>query len=166
MQKNIKGASLIEMLVAVSVFAVLGVILTQSLVLTLRGSRKSEAQIKVRENLDYAFSVIERQLRNANSISECPNSDTRVISYTDGMGVLSNFSCLGTDGVDAYISSGSARLTSEEIIINSCSFVCSAGSTSIPPSVTVNLSAKSGNSNASPESSQATLNAQILLRSY
>ena len=91
---NNMGISLIEILIVIGIFAVLGIISTRAILLSLQGSKKGDAQVKVRENLDYAVSVIERQLRNAGSISPCPNVDPLVISYSDSNDVSSSFSCI------------------------------------------------------------------------
>src|SRR3990170_3264778 len=66
-----RGYSIVELLVVVTIFTFLAIIVTQAVVLTLRGSRKGESLISVRENLDYAFAVMERQLRSARSITSC-----------------------------------------------------------------------------------------------
>ena len=62
-KKTLKGMSLLEILIVVAVFSILGVIVTRSVLLTLRGSKKSESQVKVRENVSFSLGVIERQLR-------------------------------------------------------------------------------------------------------
>ena len=84
-----KGMSLLEILVVVAIFSILGVIVTRSVLLTLRGSKKSESQVKVRENVNYALAVIERQLRNADSIVTCPNDP----SFSDNL--FSKFTAFG-----------------------------------------------------------------------
>src|SRR3989344_5305560 len=87
------GIALFEILIVLSVFALLAAVSTQTIFLTLRGARKSDALGKVRENLGYALSVVERQLHNATYISECPNPDTSIITYEDQEGVIASFSC-------------------------------------------------------------------------
>ena len=157
--------SLLEILVVVAVFSILGIIITRSILLTLRGSRKSESQVKVRENVNYAMSVIERQLRNADSITECPNSDTSRIDFTGSSGTASSFSCEGVGGADSYIASGSARLTSDEIEITACSFVCAQGSSANPPSVDVSINAMDSAATGI-ENTQITTSTKIFLRTY
>src|SRR3989304_2065390 len=103
------GFSMIEILVVILVFATLAVLATDSLLLSLRGSRKSESTVSVRENLNYALSIIERQLHNAESVS-CPSSTT--ISYDDGLPPADNFTC---DLANGHIASSSAQLTTNEI---------------------------------------------------
>lgn len=165
LKKCNKGMSLLEILVVVAIFSILGVIITRSVLLTLRGSRKSETQVKVRENINYSLTVIERQLRNADSIVECPNSDTTKIDYIDDAGSASSFSCQGVGGNDSYVASASARLTSDEIEITACSFVCTEGTSANPPSVDISINAMDVNA-VGIENTQVTTSTKIFLRTY
>jgi Tfp pilus assembly protein PilE len=161
--KNCSGISLLEILVVVSIFAVLGVLITRSVLLTLSGGRKSESLIKVRENLNYSVGIIERQLRNADSIANCPNSDTSVISYIDQNGSPASFSCVNV-GTAGYIASGSAKLSNDNISITNCTFTCVPG-LGTPSSVTINLEAKDASASGA-ENSTVTTSTQIFLRNY
>lgn len=163
-KKRMKGMSLLEILLVVALFSILGVIITRSVLLTLRGSKRSESTLKVRENISYSLGVVERQLRNADSIVECPNPDTSVIDYVDEFGNSTNFSCedIGTDG---YIASSSARLTSDEVEITSCSFSCVQGNSANPPAVTVSISAEDADVTGI-EGASVTTSTTIFLRTY
>jgi prepilin-type N-terminal cleavage/methylation domain-containing protein len=160
-----KGMSLLEILVVVSIFAILGIITTRAIILTLQGSQKSESLVKVRENLDYSLGVIERQLRNANSITECPNPDPSIINYQDESGVTTSFSCVDTGGDDSYVASGSARLTNDNVVIVSCAFSCTLGTSANPSSVMVNLEARDTGP-VGAQRSIVTATTQIFLRNY
>ena len=70
-KKNIKGYSLVEILVVIVLFSVLAVIATQTLFLSFRGSRKSGNVVLVRNNVDHATGVMERHLRNARAWQSC-----------------------------------------------------------------------------------------------
>ena len=92
-RKNLaKGFSLIEMLIVVAVFSILAVVATQSLSSSLRGSKKSESQVIVRENVDFALSTMERLLRNADSLN-CASSDANTLVYIDEYGNSVRFDC-------------------------------------------------------------------------
>jgi prepilin-type N-terminal cleavage/methylation domain-containing protein len=162
---NVHGFTLIELLVTVTIFAALGIIVTQSIILTLRGTRKSENLISVRENLNNSLGVIERQLRNAESIVTCPNPDTRVLNYRDENGVATAFTCASMTGT-GYIASGSARLTGEDIKLTECSFTCSEATVSGVPSVEIALTAKNANVVSTAETGQVTISTKIFLRTY
>lgn len=160
-----KGFSIVELLVVTMVFTMLAILATQSIFLTLRGSRKSEAVVSVRENVDYAFAVMERQIRNAESV-DCP--DDKTLNYVDEYGQATSFSC-ETSGDETFIASGSAsnRLTNPDVNIN-CSvgvFTCTAASGGVPPFVKIDITAESAES-ISAEGSRVTTSTRVLLRSY
>jgi prepilin-type N-terminal cleavage/methylation domain-containing protein len=165
--KNVKsrsGVSFIEILVVVAIFAVLGVLVGRIVLITLRGSNRSESLVKVRGNLDYALAVMERQIRNAETITPCPNSDTTTINYVSAEKVNSSFSCVNV-GATGYLASGSARLTSDEVKITACSMVCSPSSGNVPPAVTILLEAADVKASG-VESAKVTATTKIFLRTY
>jgi prepilin-type N-terminal cleavage/methylation domain-containing protein len=134
----IAGYSLIELLVVLVVFSVLTIILTQSMASSLRGSRKSENIIEVKQNIDFALSTMERLLRNAQSLT-C-TSNVR-LDYIDEHGAAGVFQCSG--GLNGHIASGSAalRLTNSLVYID-CSagvFQCPLPAAGVPPRVEIVL---------------------------
>jgi len=156
---NNRGFSMIEILVVILVFATLAVLSTESLLLSLRGSKRSEASVDVRENLNYALSIMERQLHNAESITSCtPNS----IYYKDENSLDANFIC---DLVGGSIAWSSAQLTSSEVRVTSCSFSCSLGVPGVPASVNISISGQDADATGF-EQQQVTTNTQIMLRTY
>lgn len=168
MKRTLKrGISLIEILIVITIFAVLGILATRGVLLTLRGTRKSESLGKVRENINYALAVIERQIRNAGSVSPCPNTNPLVLNYADGNGASTSFSCVNVGPTGGYIASGSARLTSTDVSVTSCSFSCAPtplGSTTLP-SVTIDVTAQNPGA-SSIETAQVSATTTIFLRTY
>lgn len=164
-KKQNSGMSLLEILVVITIFAILGIIVTRSVVLSIGGSRKSESVIKVRENLSYSLAIIERQIRNANSVSQCPNADPTRIDYKDQNGNSAYFSCVNLDGTDPYIASGSARLTSDTIKITRCSFTCVAATSTNPALVDISLEAEDAGATGLQNATVSTAT-QIYLRNY
>ena len=164
--KNSEGISLLEILVVVSIFAALGILITRAVLLTLGGGKKSESLIKVRENLNYSLGVIERNLRNADAITNCGTGGTAVISYSDKDGNPSTFSCVDIGAVNkvGYIASGSARLTNDSVNVTGCSFVCTLG-TGTPSSIAINFEAKDASASG-VENAVVTTTTQIFLRNY
>ncbi|KKQ98745.1 MAG: General secretion pathway protein H [Candidatus Woesebacteria bacterium GW2011_GWB1_39_12] len=164
------GFSLIEMLVVVAVFSILAIVATQSLSSSLRGSKKSESQVIVRENVDFALSTMERLLRNAKSITSCsPTSTLIYIDEYEKPGVTS-FQCI-TSGTDTYIASVSGspavsvRLTSPDVRITNCSIFVVCQNLTKPHSVDISIQAeRSGVTGA--EGSQIIESTKILLRNY
>ena len=164
-QNTETGMSLIEILVVIGIFAILGVLTTRSVILTIGGGKKSENLILVRENLNYSLGVIERQLRNADSITDtCPNGNTLKLNYLDQNGVASSFSCANLGAGIGYVASGSAKLTSDTIDVTACSIQCQKN-TSGPSSVKVVLTGQDvgavGISNSS-----VTVSTEVSLRNY
>lgn len=161
-----EGVSLIEILVVTTIFAILGIITTRSVLLTLQGSKKTESVVRVRENLNYALSVVERNLRNANGVSQCPNPDPLSLVYTSAQGSSTSFSCVNLGSNNGYIASGSASLTSSSINVTACQFTCTqSGGGANPPSVTVSFGAKD-KSTAGIEGAEVTVTNKIYLRNY
>lgn len=167
--RNLQGFSLIEMLIVLFVFTILAVVATQTLTLSLRGSRKSESVSNNRENIQYAVSVIDRLLRNARDITCTTPSPaaTNRVNYVDEYGNSAYFSC-ETVGADTFIASNSstARLTSDSVKITNCNavFSCTNG-VGVPDSIDIRV--KGTDSNVSgAEGSQVDISTKILLRNY
>jgi prepilin-type N-terminal cleavage/methylation domain-containing protein len=156
-----KGLSLVEILVVITIFAILGIIVSGALILTLRSGRKTESQIRVRENINYSLAVIERNIRNANTLT-CPNPDLTIINYWDQNGVPSSFACKDLGGTDPYIASGSARLTSSSIKVVECSFTCTQAD---HPSVKIHIKVQD-TSASGIENSIISSDSEIFLRNY
>lgn len=157
------GFSLLEILVVLVVFSFLSIVVSQSLLLTLRGARKSETLGFVRENTDFALSTMERQLHNAERVFPCPNPDSRVLNFNDENGRPVSFSCLQI-GEDGYVASGSGRLTSEEVAVTACSLVCNPGGAA-PPTIEISLTAKARGATGS-EASVVSTSTNVILRTY
>ena len=156
--KKTNGFSLVEMLIMITLFVILVTVSTQSIILSVRASRKTEAMSRVQENLSYALSVIERNLYNAKGVT-CPNPNPTRLDYEDSLGAPASFSC---DLTNYYVASGSARLTSSEVQVSSCSFTCTP---SFPPSVSVMITGFAiGYSDA--EAASVTEATNINLRTY
>ncbi len=163
MKKNESGFSLLEILVVLVVFSFLAIVVSQSLLFTLRGTKKSETISSVRENIDFAIAVMERQLHNADLVYPCPNPDDKVLVFRDQNGKTVSFSCLNI-GEEGYIASGSGRLTNDTVAVTSCSLKCSPGGNA-PPTVEIELTGKASGAKGS-EASVVSSATTVILRSY
>lgn len=169
-KKKNSGFSLIEILIVIAIFAILSVVATQSVFLTLRGSRKSESTVDVKENLDRALSIIERHFYAAKKL-DCVSSTSTEIVYSDLYGTIPNptFSCLETapGGDPGYIASGSSniRLTPELIDVTSCQFTCIPKSPDLPGSVEISVTAHSSEF-LGVEDANVTTSKKVILRNY
>lgn len=162
-KKLIKGLSLVEILIVISIFAVIGLLSTRSVFLTLRGAKKSDSLVRVRENINYSLAVIERQIRSAESVT-CPNPTSTILDYVSIEGSQTSFSCNLT-GDDSYIASGSARLSSSDVYLLSCSFSCIQSDINTPPLVRILLEATDSQI-ISVEAGTVTAQTEIVLRNY
>lgn len=158
-----KGLSLIEILVVITIFAVLGVVISGSIVLTIQGTKKSESLMRVRENLNYSLSVIERNIRNADSIPGCPYDNATLITFIDQEGVTGTFSCVNKGSPNSYIASGSARLTPDSVKIMECGFTCVRPDLSKAPMITINVAVQDASASG-VQSSNVSTETQIYLR--
>ncbi len=159
MKHTSRGFSLIEILVVMLIFSVIAIVTTQTLLVSLTSTRKSQSNTRVRENLEYVVSVMERHIRNANSINTTECTPAR-ISFIDENNLPSAFSC------DANaVNSSSGQLTSEQIEITNCNFVCHQASGGVPDYVEINITGR-GKDLSSSESTPVSISTRIQLRVY
>jgi prepilin-type N-terminal cleavage/methylation domain-containing protein len=117
---NRQAFTLIEILVVVGIFAVVAIVVVSAVILSIRGSVKTDRSISVRENLDYSLSLMEREVRNAKSVDSCPSPNT--ITFTDSDGMTSTIECkLGADW--GYVDLRGQRITGSDILITNCTFL-------------------------------------------
>ena len=141
-----KGYSVVEILVVVGIFAVMAVIATQSVSLSLKSSKKSDSTMLVRNELDYTAGSIERNFQFASAIIVPGCTDLGVdatllstpsAGFRDTKGNRGDIACLDIAAGfyilnnDKSIASSSGetisykqRLTSPNIDISNCSFSC------------------------------------------
>lgn len=111
-----RGFSLIEILIVLVLFVTVALVINQSLFNTLRGSTKSNLTTRVKQEGNFAISVMERRLRLATQIS-C--SYGRIIDYKDTDGVKSDFICQ-----NSTLTNGGVLLLPSDIKVSACSFTC------------------------------------------
>ncbi len=164
--KNLHGFSIIEMLVVMFLFALLAFIVTQSTLQSFRGTRKVDASSRVRDNLDFAASLVERNVRNAKLItSACDGASHASISYTTQTGTTGSYTCSG--GANQYLSDGTsgARITSSDINLTTCTFTCTSNGVYNPPIIDFVFAGTAANA-AATDTSFATISRRVILRVY
>ncbi len=164
--KGRAGFSLIEMLVVMFLFALLAFIVTQSTLQSFRGTRKVDASSKVRDNLDFAASLVERNIRNAKLItSVCDGASHSTISYLAQDGSTGSYVCSG--GSSQYLTDGAtgSRVTSTDVTLQTCSFTCTTNGAYNPPIVDLVFAGSAANT-AVTDSSFATISRRVVLRVY
>jgi len=108
-----KTFSMVEMLVTMAIFAVLSVMLLNSLLLNVRLSTKINIRARVRSDLNEIVTQIERDIRNAQEITQCgpPNPTATCNMVVNGQTVSWRLDTINhrvirlTGGVQDYFSS-------------------------------------------------------------
>jgi prepilin-type N-terminal cleavage/methylation domain-containing protein len=155
-----KGFSLIEILVVIGLFALIGIVTTQAVLTSLKGSRIVDSEANIRQNVNYAMNVIERNLRNAKSITTpCPNNGA--INYQDQDEMAQSIS-LVTSGNEGYIAiNGTNRLTSPQVRVTAFTVTCSPVAN--PSQIDMVLTAVDPNA-TSDEAATVTTSNKVVLR--
>ncbi len=121
------GFSLIELLVVITLVGIIGVITTQVFILGIRSAGKSEITKEVKQNGDYALSVIENMVRRAINIQANCNQSVNELTIKNSDGYTTTFSC--TDGGSIASNSGgfpdptptvTQSLTNNRVAIYNC----------------------------------------------
>lgn len=131
------GFTLIELLVAMGIFLTLSTVIFSIIVTVLRGAKKSDSIISVRQNGEYAIDQIVKTLRFAISLDypnpiggtmpACSSTGTIVQDVRITKVDLSQniFSCPSSSNYPNYITFDGGMLTnSSNVVVKSCYFVC------------------------------------------
>lgn len=116
-KKKYFGFTLIEVLVFISILVVILSIGFSFLLITLNGSSKTNALKEVKQNGEFALSLMERFALSAKEV-ECSSNSLKTTMLDDSFTV---FLC---DGV--RISSNSSFLTDDKVVVSGCVFTCTA----------------------------------------
>lgn len=157
--KKSAAFSLIEVLVVLVIFSIIGIIVAQSLLTTLRGAKRSDSESRVRSNIDYAVAIMERHLHNARSAT-CPNPET--VNFEDQRQVATSFF---REPTGQYIASNSAtqRLTSTDVTVTGVTFTCTPATGNVPASVSISINAFD-NTAQGIERASVTVTTRVMLR--
>jgi len=169
MKKN--GFTLIEIMIVVGILGIIAVVGSGAFFSILRGSTKTKTLQMVKQNGDYALSVMERMIRNARELAD-PSESSIVSSITikNPDGGITTFSC-ESDSEPPTIASNGASLLSSEVRVSDveCNiFEVTQGQKGIrPPIVKINFKLSPAVTSSRPED-QAEVNFQttVTLRNY
>lgn len=70
-QKQINGFTFVEVIISVALLALIGLLITNILLNTMRGILKAESVKDVKQSGEYALTVMSNRLRNAQSVTVC-----------------------------------------------------------------------------------------------
>lgn len=155
------GITLFEILISMVIFVGIVVLANQALFSALRGSSKSQLTTRLKQSAEYAFTVMERGLRPAVNITTC--SATSIV-YVDSSGKAKSFTCnnVGTAG---YLSDSTSRITSDDVAVTACSFVCTTSGPVRTVSLDMTLSQPGASVNLKVEEQGSyRLKSQVYLR--
>lgn len=129
---NSAGFTLVELLVVTALILIIIGAVSQLFFGALRGAVKTTITNETRQTADYALSVMERMIRNAQTINNmttyCEDGSSKSSISIEGQdGAETVFAC-PTDVSAPYLASNSARLTSSKVAVDTypsgCSFSC------------------------------------------
>lgn len=162
--RNDNGFTLVEVLVVSGIFVILSTIIVSILAIVLRGAKKSDSMVIVRQNGEQAMAQMVRILRFAKSVDYPATCDgvTSQDHITISLAVDSStttFSCPGYNGSTGIKSEGTVAisLTNLQTVsvitshpLPSCSFVCTqqAGGS---PRIDISFTLSKVNSSGAPE---------------
>ena len=152
-----KAFTLIEVVVAIGVFALLATVGTVLLFSILRGSKKAAAAVLVRTEGAQAMAALTSHLRFARQVDTCTGS---LITLTTVDNTKLTFSCLTAGSPpNTYLASNSARLTSAAVNLTGCAAVFSCAPAA-PLTQTVNIKFSLTRSGATVAESTASVDFQ------
>jgi len=169
---NGAGFTFIEMIVAISILGIVALIGTGFLLTSLSSSGKAEINKEVRQNGNFALSIMEGLIISAENIS-CPTADE--IDVIDINGQLTKFICYDS-APDYKISSVSSTfsppttttyiLTADNVAVTDCNFTCT---TIVGNPTTVGIGftvSQVGSSGRPSEKSSVSFQTQVSTRNY
>ncbi len=124
------GFTLIELLVVTAIILVIIGAVSNLFFSSLRGSTRTALMNEVKQNGDYALSIMERMIKNAVMISSaetyCDGTSKDYITISNPDSGQTTFQC--PSGSEVQIASNSATttgyLTSDKVRVTDCSFSC------------------------------------------
>lgn len=113
-----RGFTLLEIVISVTIIAIIGVVVNQAFLTTSRSGLKTEIVKEVKENGDFALATMERMIRGAaaNTIS-CANNAVTITSSDNG---ITTFGCAFDGSITRIASisaSGTQYLTSRALTL-------------------------------------------------
>ena len=162
------GFTFIEMIVAISIMGIVALIGTGFLLTSLSSSGKAEINKEVRQNGNFALSVMEGLIISSKSVS-CIS--TEEIDVTDISGRLTQFIC--DESTNFRISSVSAAflppttyiLTASNVAVTNCTFACTTTAGS-PANVGIGFTVSQMSGTRPNEKSSVSFQTQVSTRNY
>lgn len=169
------GFTLMEVLVTILIIGTLGVVASSILFSLLRGAAKTETLKEVKQNGDYALSVMEVKIRNARSVvspSPCTGAQLTSVTILNPDATQSTFQCTNGRIEEAIVGGASPvtrQLTSTSVAIPTCdvaniSFTCSSSPTTGKNAVLIKFTLKQASAVTTAEGASVSFETQVTLR--
>ena len=157
-----KGFTLIEILIALAVFSMLGVMTTVILVGALQGAKKAAAVALVKNEGSRVINTMTQMLKYSPSVTACALNSITFQPRTDASDPAV-FACLGADPY--YIASNSASLiNNNKVEMTSCTISCNNADPALINTVNINFTLQMKNATFATENADTTFKTQIGLR--
>lgn len=148
--------TLIEILISLAVFAVLSTSVSMVLTVTLRAANRAAVVSRIRSDGTYIMDSMATMLRFARNIESCGGN--QVVAAVSGASNNVTYSCFPDDET-GYIASDSARLSSQNVIVETCTITCLNNETEV--SIDFSLKDVDG-----VITSPINFNSQVVLRNF
>jgi len=156
------GYTLIEMIVAIAIFLIVSVSAVDLVTSFIKGSLKADQIKEIKQNGNYALSVMDRAIRNADGVVSC--SATSIV-INNGDNTTTTFAI----NADNITSSNSPLLAAGYTVVNpgtDSSFTCKQ-SADTPAVVTIKFTLQKGAALArSEEKASQSFQTTVTLRTY
>jgi len=171
-KRQIQGFTLLEMLVTISLLALIATTGTQLLTTILKNSSKARIGQLVKQEGNFAMMAMERTIRNAKSIDissiPCSSEMTKLalVNY-NGDDLAFEFINIGASGYIASEGASIKPITSDAVEVSSGNFECDSGLDNSPAMIKVDFTLKQANSSLRPEETVSIpFHQTISLRNY
>lgn len=155
--RNIRGFTLVEILVALAVFSMLGVMTTVMIVGALQGAKKAAAVALVKNEGSRVINIMTQMLKFSTGVTACGGNSVTFQPRSDGSNPAV-FACVGSRPY--YIASNSASLMSDKVEMTSCVISCDA----LVKQVNVNFTIQVKGTTFASEKAETAFKTQIGLR--
>ena len=141
--KKQKGFTIIEIIVVIGILGIIAAVGTNMFFTVISGSTKSKNLTTVKQNGEYALSVMERMIRNSSDV--ITNTDGQIcesgmtkIKIINSDKEETEFAFIDIDG-NSYIASNSSRMTSDQVKVTSGVFNCSSTGDFNPKTIVIDF---------------------------
>jgi len=152
------GFTMIEMIVVVSILGLVAVMTSGFLLVSLTAAGKAEVVKEVRQNGNYALSVMEGMILNSRGIGCTSGQNTQAVEVTDANGIITSFICDENEDKKkiSSVSGQTIDLTSSSVVVSNCHFDCE-GTSGLPVKVHLEFTVQKGGEDARPSEKASLL---------